>query len=134
VIHLDTSFAIDLLREERRGTFGPAHERLESFDDEPLGVSVFVVCELEAGLLASVRAEQERLTIDALVHALDVSYPDDRFAAKYAEVLHHLRRRGRTVATMDLLIGVSALVQHARLATANRRHFEVIPGLDLVDY
>ena len=99
-----------------------------------MAVSVFVVCELEEGVLNSVRSEQERATIDALVHALEIMYPDERFTARYGEVAHHLRRKSRSVATMDLLIGVSALVDGAKLVTANRRHFEVIPGLEIVDY
>ena len=134
MIHLDTSFAIDLFREERRGRLGPAHALLETLEDEPIGVSMFVVCELEDGVLNSVRSEQERATIDALLGALDIAYPDTRFAEKYAQILHHLRRRSRTVATMDLLIGVSALVERAKLVTKNRKHFEMIPGLDIVAY
>ncbi len=134
MIHLDTSFVIDLLREERRGRFGPAHELLEACADVPVGVSCFVVCELEDGLAHATRPESERATLDALLSALAVTYPDERFAAKYAQASHHIRRRGKTVATMDLLIGVSALVDGASVATRNRKHFEVIPGLDIKDY
>ena len=134
MIHLDTSFAIDLFREARRGRFGPAHALLETLDDQPVGVSFFVVCELQDGLLGSSRSEEERADITGLLHALDIAYPDDRFAERYAQVIHYLRKRSRTVATMDLMIGVSALVERAKLVTGNRKHFAMIPDLEIVAY
>jgi predicted nucleic acid-binding protein len=44
------------------------------------------------------------------------------------------RRAAETIAAMDLLIAVSVLVDGARLATRDRRHFERVPGLDLLRY
>jgi tRNA(fMet)-specific endonuclease VapC len=134
VIHLDTSFAIDLFREARRGRFGPAHTLLETLQDEAIGVSCFVVCELYDGLMGSSRSEEERAAITGLLGALDIAYPDDRFAERYAQVIHHLRKRSRTVATMDLMIGVSALVERAKLVTGNRKHFAMMPDLEIVPY
>lgn len=57
----DTSFLIDLLREQRRNLRGPAHSKLESLGDTPIRISVFVVCELEDG--RDIRAVQELLDI-----------------------------------------------------------------------
>ena len=51
---LDTSFMIDLLREEKRRTRGPAHQKLEQLSFTPVRLSLFVVCELEAGASLSV--------------------------------------------------------------------------------
>ena len=50
---LDTSFLIDLLREEKRRTRGPAHQKLEQLSFTPVRLSLFVVCELEAGVSLS---------------------------------------------------------------------------------
>ena len=50
MIHLDTSFLIDLHREVVRARPGEALDLIESFDpNEVLAVSVHVVCELRAG-------------------------------------------------------------------------------------
>ena len=49
MIHLDTSFVIDLLREQSRQRLGPATAAIEARSGDTLGASVFVVCELEAG-------------------------------------------------------------------------------------
>ncbi len=53
-------------------------------------------------------------------------------AQKYAHVAAALVRQGNPVATMDLLIGCTALAAHAPLLTANRAHFERIVGLRVV--
>jgi tRNA(fMet)-specific endonuclease VapC len=134
VTHLDTSFIIDLLREQRRDVFGPAHRALEVMSDDPLGVSVFVVSELEVGVLSCAQPERERAIVGTLADALIVAYPDKRFPSAYAEILLSMNRKGKAIATMDLLIGVTALIEGASLLTRNTRHFEAIPGLDVVSY
>ena len=50
MIHLDSSLLIDLQRETARDRPGPAFDLLETIDDdEVLGVSVHVLCELRVG-------------------------------------------------------------------------------------
>ena len=49
MIHFDTSFVVDFLRETSRDDPGPATALLDSLPPEDLAVSVFVVCELLAG-------------------------------------------------------------------------------------
>jgi predicted nucleic acid-binding protein len=65
---------------------------------------------------------------------LSAVYPDVRFPPAYAAALQETTKQGHTVATMDLLIGVTALVEGAPLVTRNRRHFAAIPGLQIVTY
>lgn len=132
--HLDTSFLVDLLREQRRRTSGPATRWLEEHASEPLGSSVFVACELEAGAVraAHPRLEQERAR--ELLQTTTVVYPDDRFGAMYGDVLGGMLLRGRSIGTMDLLIATTALVESVPLLTGNRRHFEHVPDLRLLSY
>ena len=88
MIHLDTSFLVDLLREQKRDRFGAASTCLEALpEDEVLAVSVHVVCELMAGAHAAgaPRGEVERLS--RLCETLVVRYPDEAFAARYGRLL-----------------------------------------------
>ena len=81
MIHLDTSFLVDLLREANRGQPGRATRFLSTLDEEEvLGVSVHVLCELEAGAELSRKAQQEQAAIRRLASGLEAVYPDDRFA------------------------------------------------------
>jgi len=133
--HLDTSFLVDLLREQRRNAFGPASEFLESLaDDETLAVSVHVMCELMAGAsdARAPKGEFERLA--RLSDALVIRYPDERFAPGYARLLTSLRRGGGTIDTMDALIATAAVLDEAPLVTRNRKHFSMVPGLMLAEY
>jgi tRNA(fMet)-specific endonuclease VapC len=62
------------------------------------------------------------------------AWPDDRFPPAYASLFGELRRRGVSVAAMDLLIGTAARVAATPLATRNTRDFERIPGLHVQSY
>jgi predicted nucleic acid-binding protein len=50
VIHFDTSFVVDLLREGSIGGDGSANSLLVSLPAEEMAISVFVLCELLAGV------------------------------------------------------------------------------------
>lgn len=134
MIHLDTSFVIHLLREQARGRSGRATAFLERHAEAELSLSVFVVCELEAGAARAAHPDRERARLRTILQAVTVSYPDARFAPTYGDLLARILAAGRSVSTMDLLIATAAVVDGADLATLNRRHFEPIPGLRLSTY
>lgn len=134
MIHADTSFLVDLMREARRGTRGPATRLLEELRDEEVRVGVHVLCELLAGAEGSARPSVERQRVRRLGDSLVVSYPDERFPAAYATVLTALRDAGRPIATMDLLIATAALVGGAVIVTRNVKHFARVPGLTVRGY
>lgn len=135
MIHVDSSFLIDLQREMVRERPGPAFDLIESFDEgEILGVSVHVVCELRAGAELAKKALAEQEEVDRLLTGLLVAYPDDRFPILYGRLLAATRRGGRAVASMDLLIGTAALLDDAALVTRNVKDFSRIPGLRVLSY
>jgi predicted nucleic acid-binding protein len=135
MIHLDSSFLIDLLRETARERPGAAIDLIESFDEsEILGVSVHVVCELRAGAELAKKALVEQEQVDRLLSGLLVAYPDDRFPILYGRLLAATQRGGRAVASMDLLIGTAALLDDAALVTRNVKDFSRIPGLRVLRY
>lgn len=132
--HLDTSFLIDLLREQQRRTPGPATSWLETHADEPLGLSVFVACELEAGAARAAHPQRERQRVRELLETTTVVYPDNRYAAVYGDLLARIQLRGRSLGAMDLLIATTAAAESVPLLTGDRRHFEHVPDLRLLSY
>ena len=135
MIHLDTSFLIDLLRQTSAGKPGAALDLIESLDPaELLGVSVHVVCELRAGAELARHPLREHEALDQLLSGLLVSYPDDHFAPAYARLLAATARGGRVVAAMELLIATAALLDDAALVTRNVKDFSRVPGLRLLRY
>ena len=135
MIHLDSSFLIDLLRETTREKPGPALDFIESLDPlELLGVSVHVACELRAGAELSRRSLQEHEALDELLSGLLVAYPDDRFAPAYGRLLAAATRGGRAPSAMDTLIATAALLDDAPLVTRNVKDFSRMPGLRVLRY
>jgi predicted nucleic acid-binding protein len=45
----------------------------------------------------------------------------------------HLKTNGQTLAIPDIIIAATALEVGFAVATANRSHFERIPGLELIE-
>lgn len=134
MIHLDTSFLVDLLREAARGSEGLASRFLATVRDEELGISVFVACELAAGAAMSTRPTQERRRVDQLCAGLHIEYPDERFPAAYGSLLASQERGKGRISTMDLLIATSALVAGVPLLTRNAKDYSRVPGLDVLAY
>jgi predicted nucleic acid-binding protein len=133
VIHLDTTFLVDLLREARRRP-GPATAFLDSMEDQGLWISPYVLCELYAGAELSADPAREAQAVQRVCSALQVCLPDERFPPVYGRLLATLQKSGRIIATMDLLIAASALVDEAPLVTRNLGHFSRVPGLKVLTY
>lgn len=135
MIHLDSSFLIDLHRATATGRPGGALDWIESLDpNEVLGVAVHVVCELRTGAELSRQALREHEALDRLFSGLLVVYPDARFAPAYARLAAATLRGGKAVAAMDLLIATAATLDDAPLVTRNVKDFSRVPGLRVLRY
>ena len=135
MIHLDSSFVIDLHREIAKERPAAAFEFIESLDaSEILAVSVHVVCELRAGAELAKHPLREHELVDDLLGSFAVSYPDDRFAPLYARLFAATSRNRQPVEAFDLLIATAALLDNAPLATRNIKHFSRVPGLRVLGY
>ena len=134
MIHLDTTFLVDAIRESRRGQDGPARRWLTRHRGEALAVSVFVRAEVLVGAELHAEPLEERRRLMAVIGKLPVVVPDERLADTYAGVHASLRRQGTPLATMDLLIACVALNEGAPLLTANLSHFSRVHGLRVLQY
>jgi tRNA(fMet)-specific endonuclease VapC len=134
LIHLDTSFLVDLLRDTARGRDGAAARYLDTLGEEELVISVFVACELAAGAAMAKKPAEEKLKVDRLCSAVRIEYPDGRFPPAYGSLLAWQQRNLGRISTMDLLIATSATVAGAPLLTRNVKDFSRVPGLEVLSY
>lgn len=135
MIHLDTSFLVDLGRELKRDEPGPATQLLLSLGDGvDVGVSVHAICELLAGAQRARRPTHERRQVETMLQHLAVVYPGPGYADVYARLYAHLEARGERIGTMDLLIATAAVSEDAALVSRDRRHFARVPDLELIGY
>lgn len=133
-MHLDSTFCIDLMRERSRGDEGPALRKLTALADIPLHVSLFVLCELQAGARLSLHPTRELCRVESFAEGLQTVYPDAAFAVAFGEAEALLRRNGTPIPVMDLLIGIQAKVHGRPLLTRDAGHFRLIPGLAVESY
>lgn len=134
MIHLDTSFLVDAIRESRRGASGPARSWLARHREEPLAISLFVLGELLVGAELHADSAAERRRVPDTCGGLPVVVADLRLPETYARLHAALQRQGEPLPTMDLLIASTAVNDGAALLTANERHFSRVPGLTVLSY
>jgi predicted nucleic acid-binding protein len=134
VIHLGTSFLVDVLRETAGQREAAAARLLASIQDEELAISVFVACELSAGAAMSRKPAEEKRKVDRLCSNLRVDYPDERFPAAYGSLLARQQRDRGRISTMDLHIATSAIVAGAPLVTRNVKDFSRVADLEVLGY
>ncbi len=124
---VDTDWVIDYLHDVAR-----VAERLAELSSDELGISVISYAELYEGVYLSVDPEgAERNLLDFLVDIPLVMLDEDTCRI-FARQRGRLRRTGRMIGDLDLLIAATSLRHNLTLLTNNRRHFEQVEGLAIV--
>ena len=122
---------------ERQGK--NAHQLLETVardtSDEGIAISVVTVLELAHGITRSdtaERRERRQRFLDELLTGVPVQPVTVRIALRAGQIDGESQARGIRIPLSDLLIGVSALALGYGVGTANVRHFQLIPGLNVI--
>jgi predicted nucleic acid-binding protein len=105
------------------------------FPDEPFAISTITLIELAHGVARANtphRARTRRQYVDELIVASPIYPVTVSIALCAGRIDGESTARGVRLPIFDLLIGVTALELGYKVATANLRHFQMIPGLDIV--
>lgn len=84
-------------------------------------------------LLSGARPPRKRAAAQALLQGIKILSLDEAMAYRAADLRAELEAEGALVGMADLLIAGIVLAHGATLLTRNRRHFERIPQLSLVN-
>jgi predicted nucleic acid-binding protein len=120
---LDSTAAVAAERQGKNARQPLESVALEAGYDE-IAVSVVTVLELAHGIT---RAEIDELLIG--VPILPVTVP---IALRAGQIDGQSQAKGIRIPLSDLLIGVSVLELGYGVGTANARHFQLIPGLNVI--
>jgi tRNA(fMet)-specific endonuclease VapC len=124
-IILDSSILIDFFRKRNK-----TKSILFQLTDEYLFcLSVMTAFEIQIGI-KSERQQYEYQTLMENVQTLPI---DQLCIDKAVEIYRFLKSQNAQIGLADLLIGATAVRYDLPLATLNRRHFERIPNLSLID-
>ncbi|MGA2850882.1 MAG: PIN domain-containing protein [Terracidiphilus sp.] len=102
---------------------------------EDVAVSVVTLMELAHGVARANTPERNatrRQFLNELMTALPVHPVTVQVALRAGQIDGENTAKGVRVALSDLLIGVTALELGYRVATANVRDFQMVPGLGIV--
>lgn len=137
---LDTTVFIELERAIRRlsgpSAMNEVSERLERRlgPDEEVGIAAITASELLHGVHRATPEHRPRR--EAFVEGVLAAFPPFSFdllaARAHARVWAALASSGMDVGAHDRLVAATAISTGWRVATANVRHFERIPGLDVL--
>lgn len=126
---LETTFLIDLEREERRAKPGPAVAFLEGHPDTRLYLPFIVAGELAAGL-----AMRERSRWEAFLSPLFVLNSTPDVCWHFGRAFRHLHDTGALIGTNDLWIAATALAYDLPVLTRNVEHSRHTPGVEVQAY
>jgi predicted nucleic acid-binding protein len=104
---------------------------------EDVALSVVTLIELAHGAARADTAERKtmrRQFLQELTTALPVHPVTVPIALRAGQIDGESTAKGVRIALSDLLIGVTALELGYRVATANVRHFQMVPGLEIVSF
>ncbi len=123
LVLLDTSWCIEVLR----GKTLPDKWRTHRFC-----ISSVVEAELWAGVYHS-GGKNERVKVEKLLASVERVAFDSKAAEATGKTLGTLTKAGKSIGDFDCQIAGHALSLKALLATKNRRHFQRIKDLKLLD-
>lgn len=127
---LDTNICIGLIRQKPQKLI----RRLTRCEPGEVGVSTITIAELAYGANKSNQAEQNLSALEQFLLPIEVADFDQQAAATYGAIRACLEREGRTIGSMDMLIGAHALSLGVTLVTNNVDEFQRIPKLKVEDW
>lgn len=126
---VETTYLVDLEREARRDSPGPATALLEREAESVLNITFTIAGEMAAGASLDERSAWEEFlsSYRVLGCTTDVCW-------RYGELYRHLQGQGALIGANDLWIAATALAHRMPVVTRNTAHFARIPGLEVVEY
>jgi len=103
--------------------------------DDGIAVSVITVLELAHGITRAdtpERRERRQRFLDELLTGVPIQPVTVPIALRAGQIDGQSQAKGVRIPLSDLLIGASALELGYGVGTANARHFQMIPGLNVI--
>jgi len=124
---IDTDWVINHLKGEERVV-----RKLEELAPEGMAMSVISLAEIYEGVYYSRDpAKSRQLLKEFLAPDLKVLNVDEEVCKIFGRERGKLRQQNRMISDFDLLIASTCLYYNLTLLTNNRRHFDMVEGLNI---
>lgn len=124
----------DVIIRGERGTFD-LRSWLEGHADEQFEVAAITVAELWHGVERATGAHKSRRRqyLQAVLAPLPIIPYTELTAREHARTWAELEAVGKMIGFYDVIVAATALERGSTVATFNRRHFECVPGLKVIE-
>ena len=127
---LDTNICIYLIKQQPPKVL--KHFKSHAIGD--IGISSITPAELRYGVSKSQHIEKNQQALDEFILPLEIADFDEKAAQEYGAIRAELERAGKTIGSMDMLIGSHAHALGVTLVTNNTKEFRQIKNLKIVDW
>ena len=125
---IDTDWATDHLRQ-----VGTVSRRWEDLAPEGLALSIVSLAKIYEGVYYSRDpARSEEVLNQFLDPDLEILTVDEETCQLFVRERGRLRQQGMSIGDMDLFIATTCLQHNLTLLSNNRRHFELVDGLETI--
>ncbi len=111
------------------------NEWLSKNSNERFELAAITVAELWHGVeRATARHRVRRLNyLKAVISVIPVIPYTGQTAYEHARIWAHLEKKGIMIGPYDLIVAATALERQSQVATFNRKHFDPVPGLKVIE-
>lgn len=107
-------------------------KKLGSLKSEGLGISIISLAELYEGIYYSTDPKGNEEGLQNFLGDITVLGIEEEICKAFGKERGRLRKQKQLIGDMDLLIAATCLHYSLPLLTNNRKHYEVVEGLEIV--
>jgi tRNA(fMet)-specific endonuclease VapC len=127
---LDSDICIHLIN----STSEKAWSQLSQCDPLAVRLSAISIAELRFGAAHSQSKQHNHDVLDEFIERFEIINFDEKCAMAYGEIRAALTKSGTLIGPMDMLIAAQAIAYDLTLVTANKREFERVRKLRVIDW
>jgi len=127
---LDTNICIFAIKKRSEIVLMKLKEKIS----DGIYISSLTVAELEFGVENSKRIEKNRIALIKFLSIFNILNFDDTDTIDYGRLKTDLRKKGRIIGPIDMLLAAQALNKELIFVTNNVKEFERVRGLKIEDW
>jgi tRNA(fMet)-specific endonuclease VapC len=124
---VDTDWIIDHLRGKEE-----VKEKLKELRPSGIAISIVSLAELYEGIYSSKDPIKDQNILENLLTQFFILEIEEDICKVFGKERGRLRQQRKTVGDFDLLIASNCLHYNLTILTNNRKHYEVVNGLNIV--